>query len=190
MLFQMRDLLRNTLPFVLLLAVVVALGLGVEWRRRAGLRRLAAALGGTFEAGTLVQGVVVPEAAPFDGPPGQREVHYSDVIRLLRPEATFVLARRQEAARGTSRSMLSSRSVVCLVVLPAGSATPPLDRARELPGWIAAVAEVRVQGPVVLLQGVGGSAGPQHRELYDLASGWLQAARPRTEVPALQRPGW
>ena len=96
-------LLERAIPVIAVIAIILALGVAVEWSRRQKLRRWAQAQGGEFTAGSLLAGAAVPEAGAFDGST-RADATYSNVVRILRPEAVYVIARMQRRAASTATS--------------------------------------------------------------------------------------
>jgi hypothetical protein len=114
-----KDYLRGLPWFLLAVTVAVSIGYLIERWRRQKLQGWAAEQGGTFEGGGILDEVVVPEAAAFDAyVTGSDKVTYNNVTRIVRPEATYTLARFYRHYLDTKNSPKSFSCVVCFVTLP------------------------------------------------------------------------
>jgi len=113
-----REYLKNALPYVAAIVVLSLLGLGIEWYRRRCLQRWAVAQGGTFEAGTLLEGTKVPESAAFDGGKGDESVTYSNVSRFPGPDVSYVLAQYEHRYKDFRNNAKTFSCVVCFITLP------------------------------------------------------------------------
>ena len=116
----MKDYLKGLPWFLAAVIVLVSIGYLIErWRRR-DLEKWAVEQGGRFEGGGILDEIPVPEAAPFDANPGKDRITYNNVIRIERPEATYVLAQYYHQFLDTKNTAQSFSCVVCFVTLPAG----------------------------------------------------------------------
>jgi hypothetical protein len=111
-----KGFLQTAASVVALVVVLSAIGLGIEWFRRRSVSKWAQEQGGSFEAGGILHGVAVPEAVPFDS--GMKEVTYSNVSRIARPEASYVVAQYHATWKDFRNEMKSFSCVVCFVTLP------------------------------------------------------------------------
>lgn len=117
---SMKEYLKDLPWFLAAVVVLVAIGFLIErWRRR-DLERWAAAQGGTFEGGGILDEIAVPEAVPFDTHWGKDKVTYNSVTRIQRPEATYTLTQFYHHYLDTKNTPKSSSCVVCFVTLPDG----------------------------------------------------------------------
>lgn len=114
----MKEYLKNALPYVAAIIVLVIVGIGIEWYRRRGLQRWALEQGGTFDPGTLLEGTKVPEAAAFDALFADGSVVYANVSRIPKPEASYVLAQFEHRYKDIRNDQKSFSCVVCLITLP------------------------------------------------------------------------
>lgn len=104
-------------------AVVVLLGIGfsIEWFRRRSVQKWAESQGGSFTAGTILEGTPVPEAAAFDT---NMKATYSNVSRIQRPEASYVVAQYHAIWKDFRDRQQSFSCVVCFIDLPKGGFPP------------------------------------------------------------------
>ena len=112
----MKGFLQTAASIVALVVVLSAIGLGIEWFRRRSVQKWAQELGGSFEAGGILDGVAVPEAGPFDA--GMKKVTYSNVSRITRPEASYVVAQYHSIFQDFRNQTKSFSCVVCFVTVP------------------------------------------------------------------------
>ncbi|RPH39430.1 MAG: hypothetical protein EHM91_12400, partial [Planctomycetota bacterium] len=119
----MKGFLQTAASIIALVVIVSAIGYAIEVFRRRSLQRWARAQDGTFEAGGILEGVPVPEAAAFDA--RMKKVTYSNVSRIPRPEASYVVAQYHTTWKNTKDQMESFSCVVCFVTLP-GTELPPV----------------------------------------------------------------
>jgi hypothetical protein len=112
----MKGFLQTALSTLALVVVLSAIGLSIEWYRRRSLQRLALEKGGTFEAGGILDGAEVPEAKAFDGPASKATYH--NVTRIVRSEASYVLAQGEYRWKGFRDEQKSVSYVVCFITLP------------------------------------------------------------------------
>ena len=116
----MKEYLKGLPWFLAAVAVLIAIGYLIErWRRRE-LQSWAAAQGGTFEGGGILDEVAIPEAASFGTSAGSDRITYNNVTRIVRPEATYVLAQYYHQYLDTRNNRKSNSCVVCFVTLPSG----------------------------------------------------------------------
>ena len=120
----MKGFLQTALSIVALVLVVSALGLSIEWYRRRSLQKWAQDRGGTFEPGAFLDGVALPEAKPFDT--HAEKVTYHNVTRIVRPEASYILAQYGNRWKNTKDQWESFSCVVCFITLP-GPELPSVD---------------------------------------------------------------
>jgi hypothetical protein len=156
------DFLKLLLVLLVLLGIGTAIGLTVEWYRRRDLRAFAKQQGGTFEAGSLLSGVPVPEAAAFDAVAREldEKITYRNVTRIPGEPASFVVAQYHESSRGTKDEVQSDSYVVCLVSLP-GAPLPQVHvyPPHRPPGWIEkAMGMPSPQRPVPIPEPIRGFA--------------------------------
>jgi hypothetical protein len=111
-----KGFLQSAASILAVVVVVTAIGLTIEWYRRRSIQKWVQEKGGTFEAGKLLSGVAVPEAAPFDG--GRDNITYDNVSRIARPEASYTVAQYHTTWRGTKNEVKSFSCVICLVTMP------------------------------------------------------------------------
>lgn len=129
--------LKNALWILLLVAALSAIGLSIEWFRRRGLQKWALAQGGTFEAGGILKGVDVPEAAPFEGTSEEKPT-YHNVTRIEEKGTSIVLAQYHQTYKDIQNNVKSVSHVVCFISLP-GADWPAVEvyppfRSALLPG--------------------------------------------------------
>jgi hypothetical protein len=117
-----KGFLQTAASLIALAVVVSAVGMTIEWFRRRSVQKWAMEQGGSFEAGGILDGVQVPEAAPFDA--RMRKVTYSNVSRIPRPEASYVVAQYHTTWKDSKDRMQSFSCVVCFVVLPKADLPP------------------------------------------------------------------
>ncbi|HEX7898599.1 MAG TPA: hypothetical protein VF950_12615 [Planctomycetota bacterium] len=181
----MKDYLQNVAWVFLFVAGALAAGFALEWFRRRALRNWAKEQGGTFEPGSLLGSVEIPEAAAFDG---ESKPSYSHVSRIPTPEATYVLAQYYLGYKDVRNNQKSMSYVVCFITRP-GADWPSVDvevtgegspeaLARLLPPAAreellaneTLIAGLKTRGGVARLQAVVPLAGGYpHREIYAAA---------------------
>lgn len=132
----MKGVLQTGLWILAAAVVITAIGMTVEWFRKRGIRDWAKQQGGSFESGTLLEGLPVPEAAPFDFP-GVKVV-YSNVSRFSRPEAAYVVSQYQTMWKTTKDEWQSFSCVVCFITLP-GPPWPPVKIQEPDPNLLAGI---------------------------------------------------
>ena len=118
----MKGFLLSAAALLGIIGVVTAIGLTIEWNRRRSIRNWVQEQGGTFEAGGILSGIPVPEAAPFDVPTAN--VSYSNVSRITRPEASYVVAQYRISWKDMQNKVESFSCVVCFVTMPGGEFPP------------------------------------------------------------------
>jgi hypothetical protein len=105
-------------------ALIVGGGMGVEWLRRRATRNWAESIGGTFEAGGLIEGVPVPEGAAFDAGLRDDAYSYRNVVRVQRGGASYVVATYTLTTTFAGKSKTRSHAVA-LATCP-GRTFPPI----------------------------------------------------------------
>jgi hypothetical protein len=161
------------LELVKMMAILVVLGIAVELWRRRRVRRWASGEGGTFEPGTLLGGVTVPESEPFDASARKDYlIVYSNVARIIRPEATYVVARSSRSQR-TSKHQRSTASTVCFVT-PREGTRPDAIVALAASGDPGA--SVQARGGVVRLESWRKQVRGEHQMLFEAARRWVAEA--------------
>ena len=118
----MKGFLQTAGSILALVIVVSAIGYAIELFRRRSLQKWAQVQGGSFEAGGILEGVQVPEAAAFDT--RMKKVTYSNVSRIARPEASYVVSQYHTTWRGTKDELKSFSCVVCFITLPKADLPP------------------------------------------------------------------
>jgi len=141
----MKGFLRSGAALLGILGVVTAIGLTIEWNRRRSIQGWVQEQGGTFESGGILTGIPVPEAAPFDSPTA--DVGYSNVSRITRPEASYVVAQYRISWKDLQNKVESFSCVVCFVTMP-GTRFPPVQVAVPTRGSLLALKPGRPAPPV------------------------------------------
>lgn len=116
---RMKSFLKTTLSVIALIIVLSAIGLSIEWFRRRSIQKWAQSQGGTFEPGSLLGGLPLPESAPFHSEGGK--FTYSNVSRFVRPEASYVVAQYENRWQDFRNEWKTVSYVVCFVTLPSGA---------------------------------------------------------------------
>lgn len=118
----MKGFLKTAVPIIAVVVVLLGVGISIEWFRRRSIAKWAQEQGGAFEAGGILDGVAVPEAAPFDA--AGANITYGNVTRIPRPEASYVVTQYHRTRMNTKNESKSFSCVVCFVTLPSADLPP------------------------------------------------------------------
>jgi hypothetical protein len=147
--------LKLALGIVVVAAVLLGIGIVVQKFRQRNLGKWAAERGGTFEAGGLLSGVAVPEAAPFDlaGTQGPGEISYRNVSRIPAGGLTWVVGDFKRTYTWDEKTR-STGGVIVVVSIP-GAEFPEVGVEERMgdPGGIASAVGLPGRPPSIPVPG-------------------------------------
>ncbi len=179
----MKNVPRELIWVAVTVGVLVMIGISVEWFRRHRLQKLAGELGGTFEAGGLLEGVSVPEALVFiHQRPGSTAVTYHNVVRTERAGARLVAADYHYSPSGKNEK--SSSCVMVFVSFPEADfadldVNPPISPISQSLASRLGISEWRPAPPLLLPVTIDGFG-----EAFEVR---VQSGMPRPDAAALAR---